>query len=35
MRRRLKKSIPFLLAMFFGIVAGVLVAGMAILAAHP
>jgi hypothetical protein len=35
MRRRLKKSVPFLLAMFFGIVAGVLVAGMAILAAHP
>jgi hypothetical protein len=35
MRRRLKKSVPFLLAMFFGIVAGVLVAGIAILAAHP
>jgi hypothetical protein len=35
MRRRLKKSIPFLLATFFGIVAGVLVAGIAILAAHP
>jgi hypothetical protein len=35
MRRRLKKSVPFLLAMFFGVVAGVLVAGMAILAAHP
>jgi hypothetical protein len=35
MRRRLKKSIPFLLAMFFGVVAGVLVAGIAILAAHP
>jgi hypothetical protein len=35
MRRRLKKSIPFLLAMFFGVVAGVLVAGVAILAAHP
>jgi hypothetical protein len=35
MQRRLKKSIPFLLAMFFGVVAGVLVAGIAILAAHP
>jgi prepilin signal peptidase PulO-like enzyme (type II secretory pathway) len=35
MRRRLKKSVPFLPAMFFGIVAGVLVAGIAILAAHP
>jgi hypothetical protein len=34
MRRRLKKSIPFLVAIFFGIIAGVLVAGVAILAAH-
>jgi hypothetical protein len=35
MRRRLRKSVPFLLAMFCGIVAGILVAGVAILAAHP
>jgi hypothetical protein len=33
-RRRLRQSIPFLLAIFFGI-AGILVAGVAILAAHP
>jgi len=35
MRRRLRQSIPFLLAIFFGMIAGVLVAGVAILAAHP
>jgi hypothetical protein len=35
MRRRLRRSIPFLLAIFFGMIAGVLVAGVAILAAHP
>jgi hypothetical protein len=35
MRRRLRQSIPFLLAIFFGVIAGVLVAGVAILAAHP
>jgi hypothetical protein len=35
MRRRLQRSIPFLLAIFFGMIAGVLVAGVAILAAHP
>jgi hypothetical protein len=35
MRRRLRRSIPFLLAIFFGMIAGVLVAGIAILAAHP
>jgi len=35
MRRRLRRSIPFLLAIFFGIIAGILVAGGAILAAHP
>jgi hypothetical protein len=34
-RRRLRQSIPFLLAIFFGMIAGVLVAGVAILAAHP
>jgi delta 1-pyrroline-5-carboxylate dehydrogenase len=33
--RRLRRSIPFLLAIFFGMIAGVLVAGVAILAAHP
>jgi hypothetical protein len=35
MRRRLLRSIPFLLAIFFGMIAGVLVAGVAILSAHP
>jgi hypothetical protein len=35
MRRRLRRSIPFLLAIFIGMIAGVLVAGVAILAAHP
>jgi hypothetical protein len=35
MRRRLRRSFPFLLAIFFGMIAGVLVAGMAIPAAHP
>jgi hypothetical protein len=35
MRRRLRRSIPFLLAIFFGMIAGILVAGVAILAAHP
>jgi hypothetical protein len=35
MQRRLRRSIPFLLAIFFGVIAGVLVAGVAILAAHP
>jgi hypothetical protein len=35
MRRRLRRSIPFLLAIFLGVIAGVLVAGVAILAAHP
>jgi hypothetical protein len=35
MRQRLRRSIPFLLAIFFGMIAGVLVAGVAILAAHP
>jgi hypothetical protein len=35
MRRRLRQSIPFLLAIFFGMIAGVLVAGLAVLAAHP
>jgi hypothetical protein len=34
MRRRLRRSIPFLLAIFFGMIAGILVAGVAILAAH-
>jgi hypothetical protein len=34
-RRRLRRSIPFLLAIFLGMIAGVLVAGVAILAAHP
>jgi hypothetical protein len=34
-RRRLRQSIPFLLAIFFGMIADVLVAGVAILAAHP
>jgi len=33
--RRLRRSIPFLLAIFFGMIAGILVAGVAILAAHP
>jgi hypothetical protein len=33
--QRLRRSIPFLLAIFFGMIAGVLVAGGAILAAHP
>jgi len=35
MRRRIQRSIPFLLAIFFGVIAGILVAGVAILAAHP
>jgi hypothetical protein len=34
MRRRLRRSIPFLLAIFFGMIAGIVVAGIAILAAH-
>jgi hypothetical protein len=34
MRRRLRRSIPFLLAIFFGMIAGIVVAGVAILAAH-
>jgi hypothetical protein len=34
MRRRIRRSIPFLLAIFFGMIAGVVVAGVAILAAH-
>lgn len=34
MRRRLRKSIPFLLAVFAGTMAAALVAGIAILAAH-
>jgi hypothetical protein len=35
MRRQLRRSIPFLMAIFFGMIAGVLVAGVAILSAHP
>jgi hypothetical protein len=35
MQLRLRRSLPFLLAIFFGMVAGVLVVGVAILAAHP
>ena len=35
MQQRLRRSIPFLLAIFFGMIAGILVAGVAILAAHP
>jgi hypothetical protein len=35
MQRRLRRSIPFLLAIFFGMIAGVFVAGVAILSAHP
>jgi hypothetical protein len=31
----MRRSIPFLLAIFFGMIAGVLVAGVAILSAHP
>jgi hypothetical protein len=34
-RRRLRKTIPFLLAIFFGTMACALVAGVALLAAHP
>jgi hypothetical protein len=34
MRRRLRKSIPFLLAIVFGTMAGVVVAGVAMLASH-
>jgi len=34
MRRRLRKSIPFLLAISVGTMAGVLVAGFAMLASH-
>ena len=34
MRRVLRKSIPFVLALFFGTLAGALVAGVALLAAH-
>ncbi len=34
MRRRLRKSIPFLLAIFFGTMAGALVAGVALFASH-
>jgi len=33
-RRQLRKSIPFLIAIFFGTMAGVLVAGVALLAYH-
>jgi delta 1-pyrroline-5-carboxylate dehydrogenase len=35
MRRRLRKTIPFLLAIFLGTMACALVAGVALLAAHP
>jgi hypothetical protein len=35
MRRILRKSIPFVWALLIGTLAGVLVAGVAILAAHP
>jgi hypothetical protein len=34
MRRTLRKSIPFLLAIVFGTLAGALVAGMALYASH-
>jgi hypothetical protein len=34
MRRRLRKSIPFLLAISLGTMAGVLIAGFAMLASH-
>jgi hypothetical protein len=34
MRRRLRKSIPFLLAIVLGTMAGVAVAGVAMLASH-
>ena len=34
MRRKLRKSIPFLLAIFIGTMAAALVAGIAMLAAH-
>jgi hypothetical protein len=34
-QRRLRKTIPFLVAIFFGTMAGGFVAGVALLAAHP
>ncbi len=34
MRRRLRKSIPFLLAIVLGTMAGAVVAGVAMLASH-
>jgi hypothetical protein len=34
MRRKLRKSVPFLLAIVFGTMAGALVAGVALLVSH-
>jgi prepilin signal peptidase PulO-like enzyme (type II secretory pathway) len=34
MRRRLRKSMPFLLAIFLGTIAAAFIAGVAMLAAH-
>jgi delta 1-pyrroline-5-carboxylate dehydrogenase len=35
MRRRLRKTVPFFVAIFLGTMAAALVAGAALLAAHP
>jgi hypothetical protein len=35
MRRKLRKTLPFFVAVFLGTMAAALVAGVAILAAHP
>jgi hypothetical protein len=34
MRRKLRKTLPFLMAIFLGTMAAALIAGMAMLAAH-
>jgi delta 1-pyrroline-5-carboxylate dehydrogenase len=35
MRKKLRKTLPFFVAIFFGTMAAALVAGAALLAAHP
>jgi hypothetical protein len=35
MRKKLRKTLPFFVAVFLGTMAGALVAGAALLAAHP
>jgi len=35
MRKKLRKTLPFFVVVFLGTIAGALVAGAALLAAHP